>query len=317
MAKLFLGVDGGQSSTIALIGDEAGRVAGAGSGSPSNHAGGEEGRAKLVRAVEESVSGACRQAGVDFREVRFEAACLGFSGGPEDKQAPVAQIVRAGRLVVTTDAVVALAGATGGEPGIVAIAGTGSIGFGRNAAGKTARAGGWGHVFGDEGSGFDLARQGLRAALRQEEGWGPATKLLAMFLEAGGARSANELLHRFYTAEFPRPRIASFGPLVERAAAEGDPVAGGILRKAAAELALLAAAVRRQLFVAGERAVVAHMGGVFRSAILRDQFRELVEQERGNICGPPLYPPAGGALVEAYRACGLNPRLAGVPDVKR
>jgi len=317
VAKLFLGVDGGQSSTIALIGDEAGRVAGAGSAGPSNHAEGEEGRAKLVRAVEESVAAACREAGVGFREVQFEAACLGFSGGPDDKKALVAQTVRAERLVVTTDAVVALAGATGGEPGIAVIAGTGSIGFGRNAAGKTARAGGWGYIFGDEGSGFDLARQGLRAALRYEEGWGPATKLLPVLLEASGAKSANELLHRFYTAEFPRSRVAALGPAVERAAAEGDQVAGGILRKAAAELALLAAAVRRQIFTAGERAVVAHMGGVFRSAILRDQFRELVEQVHGNVCGPPLYPPAGGALLEAYRACGLAPRLAGVPDVKR
>jgi N-acetylglucosamine kinase-like BadF-type ATPase len=317
MARLYLGVDGGQSSTIALIGDETGRVTGWGSGGPCNHASAGEGRAKFLRAIEESVSAACRQAGVDFRDVRFEAACLGFSGGPDDKQGLLAEVVRAGRLVVTTDAVVALAGATGGEPGIVVIAGTGSIGFGRNAAGKTARTGGWGHVFGDEGSGFDLARQGLRAALRQEEGWGPATRLLAMFLEAGGAKSANELLHRFYTAEFPRSRVASFGPLVERAAAEGDAVAGGILRKAAAELALLAAAVRRQLFQAGERAMVAHMGGVFRSAILRDQFRELVEQESGNVCGHPLHPPAAGALLEAYRASGLAPRLTAVPDVKR
>ncbi len=315
--KLFLGVDGGKSSTIALVADETGRVAGAGSAGPSNHAAGVEGRAKLVRAVEESVEGACRQAGVDFREVQFEAACLGFSGGPEDKQALVAQTVRSERLIVTTDAVVALAGATGGDPGVIVIAGTGSIGFGRNAAGKTARAGGWGYIFGDEGSGFDLARQGLRAALRYEEGWGPATKLLAMLVEAGGAKSANDLLHRFYTDEFQRPRIASLGAVVERAAAGGDQVAAGILRKAASELALLAAAVRRQLFAAGERAVVAHLGGVFRSPGLRDQFRELVEQERGNVCGPPLYPPAGGALLEAYRACGMAPRLTGVPDVKR
>ncbi len=317
MAKLFLGVDGGKSSTVALIGDESGRVLGSGSGGPCNHAGAEDGRAKFLRALEETVSAACRQTGLDSREVRFEAACLGFSGGPDDKRALVAEIVRAERTVVTTDAMIALAGATGGEPGIIVIAGTGSIGFGRNTAGKTARAGGWGYVFGDEGSGFDLARQGLRAALRHEEGWGPQTKLLEMFLEASAARSANELLHQFYTAEFPRPRIASFGPLVERAAAEGDAVARGILHKAGAELALLAAAVRRQLFAAGEPAVVAHLGGVFRSAMLRDQFRELVEQERGNVCGPPLHPPAGGALIEAYRACGLNPRLTGLPDVKR
>jgi N-acetylglucosamine kinase-like BadF-type ATPase len=317
LAKLFLGVDGGQSSTIALIGDEAGRVVGSGEGGPCNHTAAAEGRARFVRAVENSVSAACGQAGVEFRDVRFEAACFGLSGGPDDKRPILTEILRAERLVVATDAVAALAGATGGEPGIIVIAGTGSIGFGRNATGKTARAGGWGYIFGDEGSAFDIARQGLRAALRHEEGWGPPTRLLPLFLEAGGAKSAGELLHRFYTPAFPRSRVASFCPLVEKAAAEGDPVASGILRKGAAELALLAAAVRRQLFQPGEKALVAHLGGVFRSTILRDQFRDLVEQERGNFCGPPLYPPAAGALLEAYRAAGLSPRLTGVPDIKR
>ena len=317
MPRLFLGIDGGQSSTIALIGDEEGRVAGSGSGGPSNHAGAEGGRAKLIRAVTESVAAACQGASVDPSTVRFDSACFGASGGAEDKRAILAEILRTEHLTVTTDAVIALAGATGGQPGIIAIAGTGSIAFGRNAAGAAARAGGWGYVFGDEGSGFDVARQGLRAALRQEEGWGPPTTLHAAFLANAGAKSASELLHWFYTTEYPRPRVASFGPLVERAAAEGDQVAAGILRKAAGELALLVSAVRRQLFQPGETVHVAHMGGAFRSTILRDQFRELVEQERGNHCGPPLHSPAAGALLEAYRVAGLTPRLSGVPDVKR
>jgi N-acetylglucosamine kinase-like BadF-type ATPase len=317
MQKLFLGIDGGQSSTIALIGDEEGRVIGSGAGGPSNHVGAAGGREKLVRAVTESVAGACQGAAVDPSEVRFHSACVGSSGGAEDKRPILAELLRTEHLTVITDAVIALAGATGGQPGIIAIAGTGSIAFGRNAAGTTARAGGWGCVFGDEGSAFDLARQGLRAALRQEEGWGPPTRLHEMFLANCGAKSASELLHWFYTTEYTKPRIASFGPLVDRAAGEGDAVACGILRKAAAELALLASAVRRRIFQPADTVHVAHMGGVFLSTILRDQFRELVEQERGNHCGPPLHPPAAGALLEAYRAAGLSPRLSGVPDVKR
>jgi N-acetylglucosamine kinase-like BadF-type ATPase len=315
--ELFLGIDGGKSSTIALIGDAAGRVIGSGAGGPCNHAGAADGRAKFTRAINESVGAACRQASLDAADVRFRVTCAGFSGGPEDKQPLLAEILRSDRLVVTTDAMIALTGATGGEPGVITIAGTGSIAYGRNAAGKTARAGGWGYVFGDEGSGFDLARQGLRAAVRQEEGWGPPTSLHALFLEAGGAKSANELLHRFYTPDFPRPRIASFAPIVERAAAEGDSVARGILVKAASDLALLASAVRRQLFHPGDTVRAAYIGGVFRSTILRDQFRELVEQERGNHCAPPLYAPAAGALLEAYRAAGVTHPLTNVPDVKR
>src|SRR5258706_176871 len=80
--------------------------------------------------------------------------------------------------------------------------------------GRAARAGGWGYIFGDEGGGFDITRQALRAALRFEEGWGPATALRVMLLQATGARDANDALHRFYTQEYPRPRIASFSRLV-------------------------------------------------------------------------------------------------------
>jgi N-acetylglucosamine kinase-like BadF-type ATPase len=316
-ARLFLGIDGGQSSTTAIIGEASGRILGSGVGGPCNHATAAEGRAKFTRAINESVGAACRSASLDAAAVRFEVVCGGFSGGPEDKQGLLAEILRADRYVVTNDAVIALAGATAGEPGIIVIAGTGSIAFGRNAEGRSMRAGGWGFVFGDEGGGFDLARQGLRAALRQEEGWGPATRLHALYLEAGGAKSANELLHSFYTPDFPRPRIATFSAIVERAAGEGDQVAQGILLKAASDLALLAGAVRRQLFREGEEVRVAHMGGAFRSAPLRDQFKTLVEQEGGAKCGPPLYAPAAGALLEAYRAAGLAPKLTNIPDVKR
>ena len=169
MSRLFLGVDGGQSSTTALIGDETGRVLGAGAGGPCNHVGAAEGRQKLIRAVGDCVARACEGAGLDPATVVFEAACFGMSGGPEDKQAILAEILKTGKLVATTDAVIALAGATAGRPGIITIAETGSIAFGRNAQGRTARAGGWGFVFGDEGGGFDITRQALRAALRMEE----------------------------------------------------------------------------------------------------------------------------------------------------
>ena len=317
MPDLFLGVDGGQTSTTALIGDESGRVLGAGKGGPCNHVGGPEGREKFARAISGCVGQACHQAGLDAAAVSFRAACLGFSGGPEDKRAILEEMLRAGQLVVTTDALIALSGATAGEPGIITIAGTGSIAFGRNATGRTARAGGWGYIFGDEGGGFDLTRQALRAILRDEEGWGPPTALRAMLLEAGGAASANDLLHRFYTTEFPRPRVASLARLVDRAAEQGDQVAREILFHAARELAALAGAVREQLFAPGEPARAAYIGGVFRSRILLERYRALVELEEGNRCGPPVYGPAAGALLEAYRAAGIQPQLVDLPESEK
>jgi N-acetylglucosamine kinase-like BadF-type ATPase len=245
---------------------------------------------------------ACAEAGLDAATVRFEAACFGMSGGPEDKRAILASLLRTRRLIVTSDAVIALAGATSAGHGIVVIAGTGSIAFGRNAEGRVARAGGWGYVFGDEGGGFDMVRQALRAALRMEEGWGPATSLRAALLEATGSRDANDLLHGFYGDEWPRDRVAGLAPLVDAAALEGDAAALDILNRAAQELALLAAAVRGQLWKPGEAVEVAYIGGVFQSRILLERFRLLVELENDDRCGPPLRSPAEGALWEAYRA---------------
>src|SRR3954468_23117127 len=138
--KLYLGVDGGQSGTTAVIGDETGRVLGTGEAGPCNHAAAGEGRAKLERAVRGSVAGACAQAGLDPDTVEFEAACFGMSGGPDDKRDILAGILRTGRLIVTNDAVIALAGATSDGVGIITIAGTGSIAFGRNREGRSVRA---------------------------------------------------------------------------------------------------------------------------------------------------------------------------------
>jgi N-acetylglucosamine kinase-like BadF-type ATPase len=300
--KLFLGVDGGQSGTTAVIGDETGRVLGTGEAGPCNHAAAAEGRAKLERAVTGSLAGACAQAGLDPATVSFEAACFGMSGGPEDKQAILASILRTNRLVVTTDAVTALAGATAEGQGIIVIAGTGSISFGRNAEGRSARAGGWGYIFGDEGGAFDIARQALRAILRMDEGWGPATGLRQRLLEATGSHNANEMLHRFYTPDWPRSRVATLAPLVDAAAAEGDPVAAHVLNHAAQELAMLAASVRGQLWKADDPVELAYIGGVFQSGILLERFRMLVEMDGATRCGPPLFGPAEGALREARRA---------------
>jgi N-acetylglucosamine kinase-like BadF-type ATPase len=314
--RLFLGVDGGQSSTTALIADETGRVLGVGSGGPCNHVGASEGRAKLVAAVSECVGKACEQAGLDPSSVEYEAACFGMSGGPADKKSILSEILHTNELVVTHDGQIALAGAMAGGPGIIAIGGTGSIAFGRGNDGKFARAGGWGYIFGDEGGGFDLSRQALRAALRFEEGWGPETRLRQKLLEVTGARDVNEVLHWFYTTDYPRQKVATYSRIVTEAAKEGDSVASGILLKAARELALYAQAVHRQVFKSGEDARVAYIGGVFRSSLLLEHFRTAVEEIPGAKCVPPVYGPAAGALLEAFRVKGLRPALSNLPEFK-
>ncbi len=315
MARFYLGVDGGQSSTTALIANETGQVVGRGRAGPCNHVSGPDAKARFGAAISGCVAEACRQGGLDSGSVVFASACLGFSGGAEDKEAYSRELVRSARYKITHDAEIALSGATGDEPGIVVIAGTGSVAYGRNSAGKTARAGGWGYIFGDEGGAFDLTRRALRAALRNEEGWGPPTSLLGMLLEATGSTSANKLLHQFY-AGVPRAEIAALSKLVTQAAEEGDPIARGILIEGATELVTLVAGLFKLLFSPEEEVAVAYIGGVFRGDILRENFIRGVLDKLGCPAVPPRFGPAAGALLEALRADGNRSLLRSIPEEK-
>ncbi len=315
--RLYLGVDGGQSSTTALIADDTGRVIGRGRGGPCNHVTASEGRKRFFSALSECLEGACEQAGLDSTTVIFACACLGFSGGPEDKERYSRELIRSTQYKITHDAEIALSGATAGEPGIIIIAGTGSMAFGRNAEGKTARAGGWGHIFGDEGGAFDITRRALRAALQYEEGWGPSTILRDLLLKQTGAANANELLHLFYTPEYSRQRVASLCPLVTRAAEEGDNVALGIFDTSSAELARFVEGVHHHLFRAGERVRLAYIGGAFRSAPLLASFTNRVCNSIASQIGPPRFSPAAGALLEALRLDGKKVELSGVTESEK
>lgn len=314
---LFLGIDGGQSSTTAVIGDETGRILGSGRGGPCNHVAASEGRKKFFGAVGECMQAACEQAGLNPAKVAFHGVCAGFSGGPGDKARYLRDLIRANEYHVTTDAVVALAGATAGEPGMICVAGTGSIAYGRNAHRKFARVGGWGYIFGDEGGAFDLTRQALRAILRHEEGWGPDTALHDAFLSETSSKDANDLMHRFYTNEFTRPQIAGYARLVDRVANTGDAVARNIVVNAAQQLATAVSAVRMQIFERGEAAKTAYVGGVFKSEMLRERFRLLVELEDGNQVIPPQYGPGVGALIEAYSGAGLQTTVSGAAEAEK
>jgi N-acetylglucosamine kinase-like BadF-type ATPase len=253
--ELFLGVDGGQTGTTAVIGDAAGRVLGMGSGGPCSYVNAAGGSERFAAAMRDCLSAACRAANSDFGELHFASAVLGFSGGPVGREPILKTLFRAERLVLVSDVEVAHSGALGGAPGIITIAGTGSASFGRNAQGESLRTGGWGPLIGDEGAALDLTRQALRAALRAKEKWGPDTVLHDWLLEATGIPDVHDLVRAFYTAEFPASRIASYAGLVEKAASQGDTVACQILRKGAECLCELTVAVRAYLFSPEELAL--------------------------------------------------------------
>lgn len=312
---LFLGVDGGQSSTTALIADETGRVLGRGADGPCNHVqSAAEGREKFIRVIGGCVRMAAREAGLAEAMPAFRAACLGFSGGPADKQGILREMLAAEELLVTTDAAIALAGACGGRAGIITIAGTGHISMGRGADGRLARAGGWGYIFGDEGGGFWIACQAVRAAMKVHEHWGLRTTLHARLLEATGFAEANAMMHAMYTAAWPRKRVAALSTIVDEEAEAGDAEARDILERGAAELMKISAMVRENLFGYDERARLSPIGSVWKSRLLRERFVELWMGANGrNEFGEAAMGPAAGALLEAFRIAGLRAELRDLP----
>ena len=306
IGKLYLGVDGGQSSTKALVGNSQGEILGRGLGGPCNHAGAGEGRAKLERALSEAVGQALAPLGLNLAEARFHRICVGMSGGPDDKREIIQRLIKADSYDVTTDAHVALYGAVGGGAGAVVIAGTGSMALSRDGQGRIWRVGGWGYVFGDEGSAFDIARLSLRASLAAEEGWGPGTSLRADLLTMTQSGSANQLLHRWYAGEFSRDQTADWSRLVEEAAAEGDAVAESILDSAGKRLAELAATAAKMASLPAGAAKVCPIGGAFASVKLMQSFSQSLGDVLGIGPATPAASPAAGALRAATEGIVLS-----------
>lgn len=215
------------------------------------------------------------------------AVCIGSAGvsnpaARKTLERLLRQCGYAGPLRLVGDHETALAGALGGSVGMVLIAGTGSICFGRNAAGRAARAGGYGHKIDDEGSGYALGRDALAAVVRAEDGRGPRTLLRELVFEALGIDGIGGLVRFTYAPETDKKQIAALAPLVERARAAGDEAARGITERACGELAQLAGAVVRALdmpdgALAVSGGILLHMDALRAGtqAVLQNQFPKL------------------------------------------
>jgi N-acetylglucosamine kinase-like BadF-type ATPase len=198
---------------------------------------------------------------------------------------------------VVTDADIALYGATEGKPGLVIIAGTGSVCCGINARGRRACAGGWGPVAGDEGSGSWIARRALQAVARATDGRGRKTALAEAACDYFNVSIADDLSTAVYAPNMTNTRIAGFGVRVVEAAKRRDAVAREIVEEAGRELALAAVAVVRKLKMERERFQVAHVGGVFAAGglILDPLSEELARVAPHAFIAPPVLAPAEAA----------------------
>ena len=256
-----LGIDVGGSKTVCLLADDDERVLAEGREEGANLQGaGELALEKVLHSVmERTLEGA---------GVLPSAICLGIAGVDRaSDEAVVRSIMRRigykARILVVNDALIALQAGVGDAAGIVVVSGTGSIAYGRNSQGEASRAGGWGYVLGDEGSGYWMGRLALRAVVRHADGRGRATGLTPLLLGHFGVERASELIHKVYHEEMSPRSIAAVARYVQHARDDGDVVATGILTRAADELMTAATAVMERLELAEQPFTFVLAGGMF------------------------------------------------------
>lgn len=306
-SRIYLGVDGGQSHTEAVIADAQGNILGRGTGGASNHAEQPGGRERLRSAVLDSVGGALRAAGLDAEPVEpFASAHFGMTGGADYKEEIIGALVKAAHFHVGHDAPTALAGATGGKRGIIVIAGTGSIVYGENESGETAQIGGLGFLFSDEGSGFWLAAQTIRLAIKEQDGLIEKAGLQELVLNFFGVRKIRDLTTAVYNEKVSRDEVAALAKTAAQAAADGNGVLQEQIRFGAWILAKsVRSAAGRLKF--GEEFAVSAIGGMFRGALMKQDFVEFLnEKAPGARFTEPVFGPAIGALLLAYRQANVE-----------
>jgi N-acetylglucosamine kinase-like BadF-type ATPase len=292
--QLFLGVDGGGTKTRAVISDSLQRVLGEGMAGPSNPL--RVGITNAAAAIKEAVDKACADAVVQRAEI--VAAEIGLAGvrrgNLRTRMQEALTGLGIGALEVVTDADIALFGATDGAPGVVVIAGTGSICCGRNARGQHVCSSGWGPLAGDEGSGSWIARRALQAVARASDGRGRETQLTQAALAYFNAATMDDLGLALYAPSMTNERIAGLCRHVIEAARDGDEVAREIILAAGRELGTAVVAVIRSLHLNRERFQVAYVGGVFAaSSLLLDPLREEITRVApAAFVAPPHLSPA-------------------------
>ena len=305
--RFFLGVDGGGTKTQFVVIDRDGNALAAHEAQSAYHL--QVGIDGLREVLREGVAAVFMQAGIGGRDLAH--AFFGIPAYGEDSVAQPRldalpeELLGHARYACGNDMVCAWAGSLAAEDGINIVAGTGSGAYGER-RGRTARAGGWGEVFGDEGSAYWIAVQGLNVFTRMSDGRLPRGPLYGFFRGSLGLRDDLDLGAKIMNAH-TRSSVAAMAQLVTGAARERDPVATRILEDAARELAAVIEAVRHALeFEPGEPIPLSYSGGVFEAGplILRPLQNQLAATSRNYELRHPKLAPHVGAAIYAARLAG-------------
>lgn len=284
MEEIILAVDGGATKTALTLRKRDGTILLDKLGESSNYqtSGADQVLAVLVHLLTEVKSA--------FPSVQVDIAVFALAGIDSERDRTVVQSIveeaclvaglQVAKLIVENDAQAAMLGATGCQPGVLLISGTGSIAFAHDGKGDINRSGGWGHRAGDEGSGYWIGREALRAIFRMEDGRGAVTSLYRSVLEELSIETSEELADWLYGSAYSVDRVARLSIVVDRCAQQGDRVSIRILEQASEELALLVASVIRKSNLEETECVVYLNGGaVMHSGRIRGKLEEIGETE--------------------------------------
>ena len=294
---LYAGVDGGQSSTVAVVGD-ATHILGRGVGPPADLVGEERDSTRPREAIASAIRHAFAAARLP-RDTRLFAIVAGITGFDDGLSVAPDLSAITDNAIVVHDTTIAHAAALGGEPGIVVIAGTGSVALGNDVRGGAyLRAGGWGYFFGDEGSAVWIARTALRQAMLREDR-GEPSQIGARANAFFGSLSLRHIQHAFAHGDLTRPALASFAAETLALAEAGDADAIAVRDRATAALASLTATIDERLAKSAERRV-SYAGGLFADAGFTATFESHVRASiPGAVVAPPIMDAPTGALALA------------------
>lgn len=305
--KLIAGVDGGGTKTIVALLDEEGHLFGRVRCAATNYR--PQNAGAIVDELKKSITQLCREAKLPAeRKPDILSACLSGLGRADARQHLKEQLSKAdiaAQIVAESDAMAALYGAFSGRSGIIIIAGTGSIAFGKAPSGTTFRCGGWGYLLGDEGSGFDIGRNAITAALQAVDGRGPATSLRNRLEAFFQVETIDQAVTKIYEKYATRGALAQCAPLVFEEAKKGDAVALDIVTSAAAALAKLVL-VLLQKMASPDAAQVALLGNLFHNALLHANVVALLQKEASELkIVKPDFPADIGAALLGLEKCGV------------
>ncbi len=303
-----IGIDGGGTKTQAALLRLNGEVVSHDETGPSNYhnVGVEQAR----RTLEEACVKVIRKAGVEVGSVKIVVASLAGLDCSLDFKAMQNAVEEfpIGSIMLVHDSMAALYATNAGRESTIIIAGTGSATAGINSRGEYARAGGWGYILGDEGSGFYLAKRGIVAALLEYEERGPETMITSLLLERFNAKTPDEIIWHVYTGGMSITEFARLAPLVTEAALRGDSVAISILRDAGRELANTVSGVIRRLKMEEDEFPIGLIGGVFKAGrLVTGPLEEAVHKVAPKAyLTSPRFPPVIGSSLIALEKAGVK-----------